>query len=297
MTKKYINHSNNDVIKIDTPKTSDDKHKQEIFFTSTSAKFRETNKSESNLNMDPTSAISASKWDKKKISYCSLILNTFQAIFDLSLFASKTFDLVCSSIFLYQIGFFVPYTYSPSHSREKFGVGKSQSRIPLFTMGVSNIVGRVLAGWLSDRSCTNSLILNNSALVLSGLSTIFIPFSKSFIVFNAYAALYGLCMGTFITLRSVILVDLLGVERLSKAFGMLILFQGIGTAIGTPIGGAIKDKTNSLSVVFMFAGSTFLGACIIGIIAKKISMREKKNSDFDSNSINQEVTNCSNETL
>ena len=42
-------------------------------------------------------------------------------------------------------------------------------------------------------------------------------------------------IGTYVSLTSVILVDLLGIEKLTNAFGILLLFQGIASFIGPPI--------------------------------------------------------------
>lgn len=44
-------------------------------------------------------------------------------------------------------------------------------------------------------------------------------------------------IGAYVGLTSVILVDLLGLENLTNAFGLLLLFQGIASFIGPPIGG------------------------------------------------------------
>ena len=47
----------------------------------------------------------------------------------------------------------------------------------------------------------------------------------------------SLVAGVYVTLTPIILVDLLGVERLSVAFGWVLLCQGIATALGPPIAG------------------------------------------------------------
>ena len=41
----------------------------------------------------------------------------------------------------------------------------------------------------------------------------------------------------YIALRSIVLVELLGVQKLSNSFGILLLFQGIASIIGSPIAG------------------------------------------------------------
>ena len=41
----------------------------------------------------------------------------------------------------------------------------------------------------------------------------------------------------YVSLTSVVLVDLLGIERLTNSFGLLLLFQGVATIVGPPVAG------------------------------------------------------------
>jgi hypothetical protein len=41
----------------------------------------------------------------------------------------------------------------------------------------------------------------------------------------------------FASLRSILIVDLMGLDKLTNAFGLLLLFQGIAAAIGSPLAG------------------------------------------------------------
>ena len=52
-----------------------------------------------------------------------------------------------------------------------------------------------------------------------------------------YASFFGFFSGGYVGLTSIIVVDLVGVKKLSDAFGVLLLFQGVAVALGTPIAG------------------------------------------------------------
>ena len=41
--------------------------------------------------------------------------------------------------------------------------------------------------------------------------------------------------GAYVSLISVILVDLMGLEKLTNAFGILMVFQGVACLIGPPV--------------------------------------------------------------
>ena len=57
-----------------------------------------------------------------------------------------------------------------------------------------------------------------------------------------YAAFFGFFSGGYVGLTSIIIVDLVGVDKLSDAFGVLLLFQGVAVAIGTPIAGKKENQ-------------------------------------------------------
>lgn len=50
-------------------------------------------------------------------------------------------------------------------------------------------------------------------------------------------------------------MDLLGLEKLTNAFGILLVFQGIATAIGPPTVGFMYDAFGTYHLPFIFTGS------------------------------------------
>ncbi|WAR27371.1 MOT5-like protein [Mya arenaria] len=60
--------------------------------------------------------------------------------------------------------------------------------------------------------------------------------------------------GVYVSLTSVVLVDLLGLEMLTNSFGLLLMFQGIATLVGPPIAGWLYDGTGSYDISFIVAG-------------------------------------------
>lgn len=65
------------------------------------------------------------------------------------------------------------------------------------------------------------------------------PLCEDYTSLMTYCAVFGFTIGAYVGLTSVILVDLLGLEKLTNAFGLLLLFQGIASFIGAPIGGKL----------------------------------------------------------
>ena len=63
---------------------------------------------------------------------------------------------------------------------------------------------------------------------LFSTATVASPFCLDFLSLAIYSAVFGFTIGAYVGLTSVILVDLLGLDKLTNAFGLLLLFQGIG---------------------------------------------------------------------
>jgi hypothetical protein len=47
------------------------------------------------------------------------------------------------------------------------------------------------------------------------------------------------CTAIFVSLRSIIMVELMGLQKLTNAFGLVIMCQGISSYIGAPLAGKI----------------------------------------------------------
>ena len=51
---------------------------------------------------------------------------------------------------------------------------------------------------------------------------------------------------TFIALRSIVPVEILGIQKLTNAFGLTVLFQGIAVLLGSPISGSFTALISNL---------------------------------------------------
>ena len=59
------------------------------------------------------------------------------------------------------------------------------------------------------------------------------------VIINVLSSLFS---ATWTSLRPIVLVELLGLERLTNAFGLLAMFQGLAFCIGSPIAGLYKSS-------------------------------------------------------
>ncbi|CAF3517299.1 unnamed protein product [Rotaria sp. Silwood1] len=187
---------------------------------------------------------------------------------DLSLLKDAAFALFAVSNFLTSLGFNVPYNFANDLAADA-KVIEHQRHWIIMSIGIANCFGRVIIGYLADRSWVNRLTLYNTTLIIAGIATMFAPFCNSLVhTHMTYAGLFGFFSGGYVGLTSIIIVDLVGVDKLSDAFGVLLLFQGVAVAIGTPIVGTMRDAFSSFDRPYLwpyliFGGSILLSGLIL----------------------------------
>ncbi|XP_030755202.1 monocarboxylate transporter 12 [Sitophilus oryzae] len=188
--------------------------------------------------------------------------DTLQEMLDFSLFKDPIFILFSASNLLTSIGFNIPYVYLVPKAKEmKMSIETAGMLISI--IGGANTIGRIILGYISDKPWINRLQIYNWSLTICGAATFFSAFCESFYSLAVYSAVFGFTIGAYVGLTSVILVDLLGLDKLTNAFGLLLLFQGIASLVGPPIAGSLFDRTGSYDPAFYLAG---VSVCLSGLI-------------------------------
>ncbi|VVD00897.1 unnamed protein product [Leptidea sinapis] len=191
---------------------------------------------------------------------------------DISLLIDPIFILFSISNFLTSIGFYIPYLYTVPLA-EKLGIENPPYLISI--IGASNLVGRIVLGYISDKPWVNRLLAYNICLTLAGISTALAMACSTFWGLALYATVFGFTIGAYVGLTSVVLVDLLGLEKLTNAFGLLLLFQGLASLIGPPFAGWLYDNYNSFAPGFYVAGATI---SLSGLILFLIPLIERRSN-------------------
>lgn len=68
------------------------------------------------------------------------------------------------------------------------------------------------------------------------------------------SGLFGLFIAANYALTSIILVELISLERFTNAYGVLLLVQGIANLLGPPLAGFIRDLTGNYKLAFYLSG-------------------------------------------
>nr|CAD7459233.1 unnamed protein product [Timema tahoe] len=183
--------------------------------------------------------------------------STLANMMDMSLLKDPVFMLISISNLFGMMGLYVPFFYLVD-AAIKDGIDPKSASFLLSIIGITNTVGRVVCGYVADFPWVDSLLLNNICLLVSTIAVASTPFCESYASYIIMSIFFGLAISGYISLTSIILVDLLGLDKLTNAFGLLILFRGAAAIVGTPLAGAVYDATQSYSASFLIAGGFFL---------------------------------------
>ncbi|CAD6185095.1 unnamed protein product [Caenorhabditis auriculariae] len=207
------------------------------------------------------------------------IRNAFSEMIDFELLKDPVMLLLCISNLLGMMGFYIPFVFLKDLANEN-KVDPASSRYLVPIIGVTNTVGRVFFGWFTDQGYISALNINNLALLICGVLTLACPFMPSFVGLTVYSSLFGFFISAYICLTSVVLSDLLGLEKLTNSFGLVVVARGISSLLGSPFAGLVYDMTQSYSAAFYFGGVVIF---VAGLISCGIPFIYKWKKDVDDN--------------
>ncbi|XP_018576654.1 monocarboxylate transporter 14 isoform X2 [Anoplophora glabripennis] len=197
---------------------------------------------------------------------------------DMSLLKDPAFMLIGISNLFGMAGLYVPFVYLVDCAKND-GIPAEDASFLLSIIGITNTIGRVACGYFADFPQVNALLVNNICLLISTVSVALTPFCHTYAAYITMAIFFGIAISGYISLTSIILVDLLGLDKLTNAFGLLILFRGAAAIVGSPLAGALLDATESYSVSFFVAGGFFAISALTSFIApclKRFSPEEEQ---------------------
>ncbi|XP_033324372.1 monocarboxylate transporter 9 isoform X2 [Megalopta genalis] len=201
---------------------------------------------------------------------CLVLPDSFKealgTMMDVSLLKNPVFLLIGISNVFGMAGLYVPFVYLVD-AAVLDGIERNSASFLLSIIGITNTVGRVACGFIADFPQVDSLLLNNICLIISTISVAATPFCESYAAYIVMSIFFGIAISGYISLTSIILVDLLGLDKLTNAFGLLILFRGAAAIIGSPLAGAVYDATHSYRIPFFMAGFFFFLSTITSFMA------------------------------
>ncbi|XP_006866856.1 PREDICTED: monocarboxylate transporter 14 [Chrysochloris asiatica] len=174
-----------------------------------------------------------------------------------SLFTNRMFvAFIFWALFAYS-SFVIPFIHLPEIVN-LYHLSEQNSVFPLTSIiAILHIFGKVFLGILADLPCIsvwNVFLVANVTLVIS----IFIlPWMHTYAGLAVVCALVGFSSGYF-SLMPVVTEDLVGMEHLANAYGIIICANGISALLGPPFAGWIYDSTQKYDFSFYISGLLYM---------------------------------------
>ncbi|KAL4631449.1 monocarboxylate transporter 13 [Arapaima gigas] len=198
--------------------------------------------------------------DKVDETSCSSVCSRAYTYLELSLLFQKPFIIYAVAITLFNAGYFVPHVYLVAHSQH-VGFSEYQAAFTMSAAGVADLAGRVVAGLTSD---LGRMRLPHILSVWTGFTSLFMLLLSPCSSGGSYTSLllvslaYGFCAGAMAPLIFSLVPEIVGMQRMLGALGLLQLIESVGGLLGTPLSGWLKDQTGSYLGSFLLAGGCLL---------------------------------------
>ncbi|KAH9513081.1 hypothetical protein Btru_035793 [Bulinus truncatus] len=186
------------------------------------------------------------------VNFIDESVDILKSMVEFRLFCNPFFIVFVLSNFTYYFWSDVPYMYAADHAMNN-GVATQKASFLLSIIGIFNTLGQVVFGIVGD---LNINLLNVYAVVstLAGLFVAIIPFMTTYANMCVGYGLFGFCISVSFPLTTVLLIRFLGVNKLTNAYGLLMLMQGIANFMGPPFAGMVSDKTGNYNSTFYMSG-------------------------------------------
>lgn len=151
-----------------------------------------------------------------------------------------------------------------------FGFTAVTAASMLSLMGVFDLIGTTLSGWLSDRFDNRWLLFWYYSL--RGASLMFLPFALSdgsYIFLIIFSAFYGLDWIATVPPTVNISRQIFGMEKSVVVYGWIFAAHQLGSAVAAGGAGIIYKMFNSYSWAFALAGMFCVLASLFVIVIKK----------------------------
>ena len=138
----------------------------------------------------------------------------------------------------------------------------------LALMGIFDLVGTTLSGWLTDRFDPRKLLFVYYGL--RGLSLIYLPYSDfSFYSLSIFAVFYGLDWIATVPPTLRLATEAFGERDAPVVFGWIAAGHQIGAATAAFLGGVMREQQGDYLGMFIMAGMTGLVAAGISLAIRR----------------------------
>jgi len=192
------------------------------------------------------------------------------------------FFIVTIADFLAFTGIYIPYTHLPTLARSE-NIQPGDVAFLISVGGISNTLGRLVGGWLSDLPWTHPVYIVLVSVTLSIVPSLLLPSCVAYWTFLFCFGFFGFVTGCLVGSTSPMLVSILDLKSLPQAFGLMTAFRGIAALVGPPSAGILVDAYRSPGLALYMTGWFMCGATVfqgLAALYKRIHSRRREYSQL-----------------
>lgn len=159
-------------------------------------------------------------------------------LIEISIFKNVRFVMFTLSGVILYLGYHVPYLFYVSRAIS-IGITQNRAMFMVDLMRILHTLGILLYGFLGDRKQINRRYLYSGSLLLTGAVVAVVPLFTTFLPCTILAGLFALFSSSAEVFTSVIIVDILGIDKLTDAYGVVMFLQGVSFLVGPPVVGKL----------------------------------------------------------
>ncbi|XP_045163293.1 monocarboxylate transporter 12-like isoform X2 [Mercenaria mercenaria] len=175
----------------------------------------------------------------------------------LSLFKNRLF---CMYVFAFTFSTFGHVNNTiliPAHVRD-LGYDKTYVALSVSITGGAEVIARIFFGWFADLNIVRRKYIFAVCMFIGGIFSLITPLFDNFTYMAIYAAASATFPASFLSLISVLAIEIVGMDDFPSAFGLITLFMAFASVINQPICGWLRDYYGNWHISFILTGVTLL---------------------------------------
>jgi predicted MFS family arabinose efflux permease len=155
------------------------------------------------------------------------------------------------------------------------GLAEVQAAGLLAVMGIFDLIGTTLSGWLTDRFDPRKLL--GVYYAVRGLSLIYLPYSGfSIAALTIFAVLYGLDWIATVPPTLRLSNEAFGDRSGPLVFGWIVAGHQIGAAAAAFFGGFMREMQGNYELAFQIAGMTAIAAAALSMLIEPMKPENRQ---------------------
>lgn len=166
------------------------------------------------------------------------------------LFSSSTVAISCTNFLI----------LLPSFA-QNVGFDKDHGALLLSTVSALDLVGRIGGSTLCDLNLIPKPFYFIGGLIVSGTALAIIPFMSTYLMISIFCAIFGLASGINNSVTTLVMAEILGVDRLMSTYGISLFVNGLLQLVGPFVCGFwFQREQNYVNMFLTFGIILILGA-------------------------------------